>query len=479
MKILLIVPPNNLEERYGKLASVGTLYPSLGLAAIGAVGLEAGHEVKVIDCEAHGLGYEELYAKISEYHPDLIGMQTYCNTVNRALTIAGHVKEHLGQDIKIVLGGVQVTIAPLQFIRDPHVDFIVCGEGENIFRNLIDVLGSGGRDFHRVNGLLWKDDAGKVVVNPPQAHEPDLDRLPMPARQLFEMSVYRTSAQLRGKKTFHVVTSRGCPNSCRYCSCQKSFGKTYRYYSTRRVIAEIKHLMANYGMDGLHFYDDSFTVNRQRTMELCNAMIAAGIRIPWACFTRVDCVDEELLRKMREAGCYQIFYGVECANQRLLDYVRKGITIESIRKAFKWTREAGIETLGSFIIGLPTETVAEAKATLKLAKDLDADFIHWEFYTPHPGTDLYEDALKKGKLTTTDLNRFTTWNDAPVYVAEGRTAEELVETKRWLYRKFYMRPVYVLKRMRVLANLPFSNVVKLGVAAIRVFLIPEKRVAGT
>jgi len=156
--------------------------------------------------------------------------------------------------------------------------------------------------------------------------------------------------------------------------------------STARVIEEIKYLIKNYQIDGLHFYDDTLTVNKPRIIELCNQMIEEKINLPWACFTRVDCVDEEILKKMAEANCYQIFYGVEAGNQRMLDVMNKGITIEQIKKAFALTRKYKIEALASFIIGVPTETLEDTKESLKFAKEIKADFAHWEIYTPHPGT---------------------------------------------------------------------------------------------
>jgi anaerobic magnesium-protoporphyrin IX monomethyl ester cyclase len=196
-------------------------------------------------------------------------------------------------------------------------------------------------------------------------------------------------------------------------------------------------------------------------MELCDLMIAEKINLPWSCFTRVDCVTAELLKKMKAAGCYQIFYGVEAGNQRLLNLMSKGITMEQVRNAFKWTKDAGIEALASFIIGLPTETKAEARASAAFAKEIDADYAHWEVFTPYPGTNLYKIALEHGRLLTTDLNQYSPWRDEPVYLPFGRTAEELKETKMWIYRQFYLRPFFMLRRLKSLLHLPFTRILKL------------------
>lgn len=459
-KVLLVVPPNSLEERYGKLKFVGTMYPSMGLAAVGAIAERAAFPVKIIDCEALNYSYEDLEREINFLKPDVIGIQTFCNTINRALEIGKRVKEKINPNIKIILGGVQATLFPQDYIKNPFVDFIVVGEGEIIFENLLNALENKQTDFSNILGLAWKKNS-EIIINSQEKLITDMDSLPMPARHLFDLTKYFPSAQLRGKKTFHIITSRGCPFNCGFCSCHKTFGRSYRFMSTPRVIEEIKYLIKNYQIDGLHFYDDTLTVNKPRIIELCNKMIEEKVNLPWACFTRVDCVDEEVLKKMAEAGCYQIFYGVEAGNQRMLDVMSKGITIEQIKSAFALTRKYKIEALASFIIGVPTETLEDTKESLKFAKEIKADFAHWEIYTPHPGTNLYNIAIEHGDLLTKDLNKYSPWSDEPVYVAHGRTVEELKKTKELVYRSFYMRPLFILKRLGNLLRLPPGRILKL------------------
>lgn len=459
-KVLLVVPPNSLEERYGKLKLVGTMYPSMGLAAVGAVAEQEGFRIKAIDCEAEGLDYDELGERIKEYQPDVIGMQTFCNTINRALKIAKQVKEGIDPDIKIVLGGVQAALFPEKYVANQYVDFVVVGEGEIIFKNLLNTLENNQADFSGIPGLVWKKNS-QIVSNPPEKLISNLDELPFPARHLFNLNLYHASAQLRRHRTFHIIVSRGCPFNCSFCSVHKIFGRNYRFRSSQKVIDEIKFLKEKYNIDGLQFYDDTLSINKPWLIELCNKMIDEKINLPWACFTRVDCVNPELLEKMKQAGCYQIFYGVECANQRLLDIINKSITIQQIKDAFRWAKKAGIETLASFIIGLPTETVEEARQTANLAIEIDADYAHWEMFVPHPGTNIYEFALRHGRLLTTDLNKHCPWLDEPVYVPDNRTAQELKETKKWIFCKFHLRPGYLLKRLHGFLKLPFNRVIKL------------------
>src|SRR3989344_3934335 len=224
IKILLIVPPNSLEERYGKLKFVGTMYPSMGLAAIGAIAEASGYPVKIIDCEALNYTYEDLEQEIKFLKPDVIGIQTFCNTINRALEIGKRVKKNIDPNIKIVLGGVQATLFPEEYIKNPFVDFIIIGEGETIFKNLLDALENKQTDFTNMAGLAWKKN-NKPVINQLEKLIENLNPLPFPARHLFDLTKYFPSAQLRGKKTFHIITSRGCPFICGFCSCHKTFGR--------------------------------------------------------------------------------------------------------------------------------------------------------------------------------------------------------------------------------------------------------------
>lgn len=465
MKILLITPPFSEKERYGNLASVGTLYPPLGLAYIAAVGEREGHKVAVVESEALGYSYEDIYDEVERFKPDLIGMPTFLNTIQRCFIVADEIKKRLPHT-KIVLGGVQVTLNPSDAITRDSIDFIVRGEGEDVFRDLLAAL-QGRMAIKDISGLIWKD-KDNIVSNSPHGLIANLDILPLPARHLFPMELYHSSSQLRGKNTLHLMTSRGCPFRCAYCTSHMTFGKTFRYHSSQRVIQEILVLKEEYGADAIQFYDETFTLNRKRVIELCDEMLKQKIKLPWACFTRVNLVDRELLEKMKSAGCYQIFYGVEAASQRLLDIIKKDITIEQIENAFKWTKQAGIETLASFMIGLPTETEEEAYKTIDFAIKLDADYAQWQKTTPFPGTELYDICEKHGKILTKDWTKFTAWNEI-VYVTDGRTKEDILKVERQAFRRFYLRPAYIAKRFLMLFRLPPKKILNMVSSALKVF----------
>lgn len=463
MKILLLTPPFSEEERYGKLSAVGTLYPPLGLAYIAAVAEKEGHDVSVIESEALGCSYEYIYNEIDRLKPDLIGMPTFLNTIQRCLIIADEARKRF-PSAKIVLGGVQATITPDQAISRESVDMVVRGEGENVFRDLLLAL-QGRMALGDVSGLVWRD-KGKVIFNKDQAIISNLDTLPFPERRLFPMKLYHSSSQLRGNNTIHMMTSRGCPFRCTYCTSHMTFGRTFRFHSSQRVIQEMLSLKKEFSADSIQFYDESFTLNRKRVMELCDEMLKQKINLPWACFTRVNLVDRELLKKMSAAGCYQIFYGVESATQRLLNLIKKDITVEQIEKAFKWTKEAGIETMASFMIGLPTETLEESYKTIDFAIKLDADYAQWSKTTPFPGTELFEICRKYGTILTDDWNKFTGFNEV-VYVTSGRTKEDIMQVERDAFNRFYLRPSYIFKRLRMLFKLPPKKILNLISSALK------------
>ena len=457
MKILLINPPFSEQERYGKLSAVGTLFPPLGLAYVAAVAELAGHTVQVVESEALGCSYEYIYGQVEQFQPDLIGMPTFLNTIQRCYTVADTVRKRFPR-IQVLLGGVQVTLNPEDSIGRESVDFVIRGESENVFRDfLLAIEGKGSLD--QVAGLVWKNH-GKVIYNLEQQLIENLDDLPMPARHLFPMDKYHASSQLRGKRALHMMTSRGCPYRCTYCTSHLTFGKTFRYHSPQRVLQEMRELRDQYGVDSIQFYDETFTLNKRRVAELCDEICRQNLKIPWACFTRVNLVDPDLLRKMKLAGCYQIFYGVEAATQRLLDVIKKDITIPQVRNAFRWTHEAGIESLASFMIGLPTETEAEAYQTIDLAIEIDADYAQWQKTTPFPGTELYQIAQNHGKILTADWTKFTVWNEV-VYVTNGRTKEDILKVEKAAFRRFYLRPGYIIRHLRTFFRLPFKNLLNL------------------
>jgi len=444
------------------MAGIGTLYPPLGLGYVAAYAERKGHTVKVIDSEAEEYSYDDVKKIAIKFKPDLVGMQVYCTNVSKANKLAEILKKEL--ETKIVLGGAQATLEPERLISNKHIDFVIYGEGEQTITELLDSLSS--KSYSKILGLVYKE-KGKVKTNKPRPLEKELDNIPIPARHLFPMSKYHSSANLRGKRTLNIMTSRGCPYRCAYCAGSLIFGKTHRFNSTDRVIKELRILKEKYNVDSIQFYDETFTVNRKRVIELCEKIIKEKLNIEWSCFTRVNLVDKELLSIMKKAGCYLIFYGLESGVQRILDIIQKDTTLEQARKAMKLTNEAGIETWVSFMMGLPTETKEDAEQTIKFAIEVEPTFVQFPIATPFPGTKLYDIALESGKLKQ-DWDNFQNW-DQVTFISKGRKEKEIKDEVKKAYRDFYFRPSYIIKRAKSLLKLPLNKstmLVKAGILTI-------------
>jgi len=224
----------------------------------------------------------------------------------------------------------------------------------------------------------------------------------------------------------------------------------------------------DFGIDSVQFYDETFTVNRNRVFELCNGIIDEGLIMPWTCFTRVDLVDEELLRVMKAAGCYQIFFGVETGVERLLPAINKGTTLDQAREAFRLTRRIGIETIASFMLTLPTETEAETWESIRFGLELDPDYVYWLTFTPYPGTPLSRMAEETGTILDRDYESYNVFNRI-VYLPEGRDLDEVRQTVAKAYRRFYFRPGYNIRRIKSLLKLPPSKMFNLIFGGLKAF----------
>lgn len=463
MKILFIVPPVSMEERYGKLSKVGSIYPPLGLAYIAAVAEKRGHDVKIIDTAVSNMDMEGIEKNIIQFKPDMIGMQTYFTTIARCYAVAACAKK-ISKNIKVILGGAQCTHFPNESLSREDVDYVFRGESEIAFDEFLQAF-ENGTGFEKIKGLCWKNQS-EIIISDPAPLIENLDDIPVPAWHLFQMELYHSAADHRGKKVFHMVTSRGCPYRCSFCAVHLSFGRTFRYHSAERVLKEINILIEKYGADEVHFFDDVFTCNRQRVIELCKKM-SDNLKINWTCETRVNRVDADLLMEMNKAGCYKISFGVESGVPRLLKLIKKDITLEQCIQAFRNAKKAGMETMGLFMLALPSETKEESMETIDFAIKLKPDFVQFAITAPYPGTDLDGIARQYGTIITPDYSKYTSWE--VVYVPTGREKEEISSTVSYAYRRFYLRPGYIIRRLIGLRKYNFKNIWRMFSAAMKIF----------
>lgn len=446
MRVLLVTPPMSGKERYGRLAPAGTYLPPLGLAYLAAA-VEGRHEVRIVDAEILGWDVAAVAAEVATWGPAVVGVTAVFPSMGRALALCHAVKAR-SPGVTTVLGGPHPSAAPADALAEGDVDAVVVGEGEGTFAELLDAL-EGGGPLEAVAGLALPA-AGGPRTTGARARLRDLDALPFPARHLLPMDRYRPSpAHYRRLPAFSVICGRGCPWRCTFCSCAKVFRGAYAVRSPENVAAEVGHLVERWGAREILFWDDTFGLSRAWTLRLAELLGPLGIG--WSAWMRADLAEPEVLGAMAAAGCWHVSYGVESGNQAVLDGIYKELDLEQVRAAFRWTHEAGMEARGTFVLGLPGDTPATMRQTVDLAIAVRADFAQFQFLTPYPGTELWDDLPAHGTRLTEDPSRHTIWQ--PVFVPSGASEEDLRSAHRAAYRRFYLRPGYVLDRLRRIRTL--------------------------
>lgn len=471
MKISLISPPLKKEDRYGKsLAKVGPVTEPLGLAYLAAAIKEnRADDVEIIDTIALNYNLKDLQEHLQRIKSDVVGISILTPMYLVAKDTIKIVRETL-KDAIIIVGGPHVTIFPKETLKENNdINYAVIGEGEETIIELLESIEKN-KSKNKIKGIAYKKD-NKIVINEPRGFIKDLDKTSLPARELLPMERYKPTATYYKKLPSYVMlTSRGCPFRCVYCS--KISGNTYRHHSVERVIKEMEILINEYKTKEIIFRDDTFTISRPFIVDLCNEIIKRELnkKIKWTCMTRVNLVDQELLNLMKKAGCWSMHYGVESGSQRLLDLIQKDITIAQIKNALKWTKKAKINTVAFFMLGLPTETKEESLETIKFTKTCGADWIQVTITVPYPGTKLFEIAKKDGTLKSLKWEDYQTWagwsNKELVYVPKGRDAEELKNLQKKAVRTFYLRPKFILKQIIKLRSIENIKTYSQGAYAI-------------
>jgi anaerobic magnesium-protoporphyrin IX monomethyl ester cyclase len=456
MKVLLISPPYEIEKYYGKLSKLAFVFPPVGLTYIAGAVRGKGHEVYIYDFSVEEKDFQDF---ITDFKPDFIGITCQTALFYSAMHLAKNIKK-LFPNVPIVTGGAHVSYRPHDcFENDTAIDIVVRGEGEMTTLELLKYYEHKDRELKDIKGITYKQN-GEIIDNPSRELINDLDVLPLPAIDLLPLEKYHVSPDnYIGGQVGLVATSRGCPYGCIFCACKEAFNRSYRPRGLDKVFEEIKYYIEEYNVSQLFVMDDCFTLDRKRTMAFCERMIETGYnkKVSWWCQSRADLADEELLRKMKEAGCVILSFGIESGVQRILNNIAKAITLKQIRTTVKLAKKIGFQPRGSFIIGLPTESFLDSLRTIFFALSLPLSQTKFGLATPFPGTRLWDIALSEGQVKDKGENwdRFTVWSSyskfSPTYIPKGRKIWEMKMLQKVANTVFYLQPRVIwsfLKRIK-------------------------------
>jgi anaerobic magnesium-protoporphyrin IX monomethyl ester cyclase len=447
MRILLVSPKSSVWNSRKHI--------HMGLGYLAGALLTAGYEdVTLFDAEVED---ETLALHLSRRRYDVVGVSSPTPLIYEAWEAAVLGKE---QGAITILGGPHLTLMPDESMQHDEVDLVVRGEAEGTIVEIVQALegtglpGSGpsklclpDEPWGAIDGLSYRNLAGKVVHNPARALRSDIENIPWPAYHLFKIERYTNLQPLTDgldplARAYTLVTSRGCPYQCIYCS-KPITGNTWRARPPEDVVAEWRYLVNEMGATEIGITDDVWNLKLDRAKEICRLLIAEGLNhVPWVTVhgMRADHTDAELFQLMKEAGCKRAGFGVESGNQAVLDSIKKRQSLDDVRRAFKQAKAAGLQTMGFFIFGLPADTEASMDDTIRFALELDPDLANFMIAAPYPGTELWEIAQRDGRLFSMN------WHDYAIHDEKARyelptLPPELVERK-WheAYRRFYLRP---------------------------------------
>lgn len=450
MKVLVVNPPWP-GEGYGARSDVRwphkrkdkyLEYP-VYLAYIVAVLEEAGVEVAFLDAVMEEMSIADFSDAVAELRPDLIVIECSTPSIYYDLESARAAKESCVGTFVALIGSHPTFFHEQILTENPAVDAVVRGEAEITVRDLALSLAEDG-NLSKVQGLTYRrgDD---VLVNPPRPLAEDLDSMPFPARHIVRQEGYR-AAIYSGDRPTAMVSSRGCPHHCVYCLWPDTlYGHKFRARGAANVVDEMEHVVREYGVDEIYFDDDCLTQNKKRVLEMCRLLVERGVDLKWIVQARVDTVDREVLAAMKEAGCHYVLFGVESGSPKMLEIMKKRITLDRVRQAFKDCRELGIKTQAYFLFGVPGETKETIEETIEFAKEIDADSTQFAIAIPHPGTQLYQTCVDNGWLVFDSWEDFAAENS--LIETEELTREDVERARIHAYRSYYFSPKFVTRSL--------------------------------
>ena len=449
MKILLINPPYSFKEIGGvkqNFRHVINIIPSLGLAYLAAVAEKNKHTVKIIDCTL-GISDAEVVKITQDFKPRLVGITAATPTFKNAVRVISILRKVLPDSI-FICGGAHPTACPVESINSNVFDFVILGEGEETFLELISYIEGEKLDSAGdIRGIVFKKN-GEFIITDLRPRINNLDSIPYPARHLLPaLGRYQpTPASYRRLPIAVIMTSRGCPNRCVFCD-RAVFGEKFRKRSVSNIMYEVKEVVYKYGAREIRFFDDTFTIDAGHVEDICRKMRKLVPSVGWTCLTSVNSVNLDMLKMMKDAGCWQVLFGLESGDDYVLKHLGKGNTVKDNRRAVFWAKEAGLRVRADFLIGSPWETKESLMRTVEFAKKLPLDFAHFNKFIPFPGTGIYNILTAQGYRFVFEKGGSINDQTDAVYIPPSFSKAEYIKLLNQAYKKFYLRPTYLLRKL--------------------------------
>lgn len=450
MKVLLVNPPKRNQVWAGVPDIFNDrhayVFPPLGVLYLSSyLKKHTTHEVQVLDCLPDVLSDEEIEARIRAFDPDFVGSLCLTHNLVDVHRLTGLVKR-INPDIHVMVGGPHPTAFPEEAIALAHVDSIVRGDGEEALVEWLAAL-ERGSGLDMVTGVTYKED-GQVHVNAERELAHDLDELPFPDRDAVDIRRYYTPGMKKAITTT-VISSRGCPYRCSFCSVPKG----YRARSPRNIVDELEECVTRYGIEEIHFIDDLFNISAQRVIDISNEILRRNLQISWGFKGSCNNTTPEMLAVAKKAGCVKAHFGVETFTPEGLQSINKRTNLEQIHQVFRWTREAGIKSVAYMIVGCPHEKSREDILKVRaFIRKLDPDFVVYSLYTPYPDATIFSKGVELG-LWEEDVWRRFMRNpvedyDLPTVWNQYLTKEELLDIFKKVHRDFYYNPRVIWRTLR-------------------------------
>jgi radical SAM superfamily enzyme YgiQ (UPF0313 family) len=470
-KVLLLNPPS----KHGVAVVRDTLYgcwckgrasymwPPLGLAQIAAIIEKAGISCSLLDSMALRHSHKTCIEEIEKVAPKYIIVSTATITFSSDVELLKEVKKKL-KGVRVIMLGTHVTVMPRQTLKERAVDYVIIGEPDVAVKDLIVCLEKN-QDPAKIKGVGFVKGRETIITGTADIIE-DLDSLPFPARHLYPKEANYFNPLAKRLPYTTALSSRGCPGMCIYCTSVTLYGKRYRARSPKNVVDEIEECI-RLGYREIFFRDETFSMNKKRTIEICREIMKRKLDVTWMINSRVNTVDDESLGWMKKAGCHMIKFGVESGSQQILNTLRKGITLEQTRTAFALCKKHKISSVAHLMFGSPGESAETVRQTIKFVKEIDPDYASFNITTPYPGTELWD--MVKDKLDVKD--------DFSAYDIE-KTLENARYNEKWCdltideldsfynkaYNSFYFRPSYIIKRL--IKQKGFKDLVRAATAGV-------------